>query len=103
MQIYARVGDRATLCEPYNHFMTPHQFFKDTFDLDFRLYADAFIYASLGVLTVDLFKFDEWLHEKFGDYEKAGDSMNTILIKHYGQEVADYIHKLATDFATKAS
>jgi len=81
--------------------MTPHQFFRDTFDLDFRLYADAFIYVTTGVLTLDIFKFDEWLHEKFGDYENEGDSLLSILVKHYGQEVADYVHKLATDFAEK--
>ena len=74
--------------------MTPHEFFHKTFNLNFAKFADPLMFVATGNLMLDPFKFDDWLHEKYGNYEENGLSMQTLLIKHYGQEVADYVQEL---------
>jgi hypothetical protein len=74
--------------------MSPYQFFKETFDLPFNKYLDTLMSAQTGKPMLDIFKFDEWLHEKYGNYEESGHSMLTILIEKYGQEAADRIREL---------
>ena len=77
--------------------MTPldaHRFFRHTFDLRFTEYMDAELFVTLRKPVLDVFKFDDWLHEQHGNYEKEGLSMQTLLIKHYGQDVADKIQQL---------
>ena len=76
--------------------MTVYQFFKDHFNLPFNKYIDVQMSFVLGKPVLDIFKFDEWLHEKYGNYEDSGDSMRTIILKQYGQDVMDKIEMLAT-------
>jgi hypothetical protein len=73
---------------------TGHQLFREKFDLDFRNYLDGMVSFCLGKPVLDLFKFDRWLHEKYGSYESTGHSMQTLLVEKYGQETADQIQKL---------
>ena len=42
--------------------------------------------AITGKPTLDIHKFDKWLHEKYGNYEDTGHFMQTLLAKYYGQE-----------------
>ena len=74
--------------------MTPHQFFKETFGLRFEHYLDGVQSACLGKPILDPFKFDAWLHEKFGNYEETGHTMQTLLIEKYGKETAEHVQKL---------
>ena len=71
--------------------MTLYQLFKEKFGLRFNDYLDVQMSAISGKPTIDPFKFDDWLHEKYGNYEEDGYSMETLLIKQYGQGVADQI------------
>lgn len=36
--------------------------------------------------VLDIQEFDSFLHAKFGDYEKNGFSMETLIEKEYGKE-----------------
>ena len=74
--------------------MTPYELFKEKFDLPFNQYIDAMMSVIMGKPILDPFKFDDWLHEKYGNYEESGHSMYTLLIEHYGQETADQIRGL---------
>lgn len=74
--------------------MTPHQLFREKFNLPFNQYIDIVMSLGLGKPVLDIIKFDDWLHEKYGNYEDAGHSMHTLLIEHYGQEIEEQIQKL---------
>ena len=74
--------------------MTPHEFFHKTFNLNFVKFIDPIMSVVCGKPMLDPFKFDDWLHEKYGNYEEDGLSMQTLLVKHYGQNVADYVCKI---------
>jgi len=45
-------------------------------------------------ICIDILKFDDYPHELYGDYEDGGDSMETIILKHYGKEGLELINKL---------
>jgi hypothetical protein len=48
----------------------------------------------LGVLLFDVLKFDDWLHEKFGDYEDEHKSMKNVVFEHFGENAANLIDAL---------
>lgn len=41
--------------------------------------------------SMDIFALDEWLHERFGDYEDAEKSMNDIILEKFGKEALDFV------------
>lgn len=47
-----------------------------------------------GRPTIDIIKFDEWLHSKHGAYEEQGLSMKTCIEKYYGKEGTEIVEKL---------
>lgn len=47
-----------------------------------------------GRVTIDLYKLDSWLHEKHGNYEESGLSMQELIIREYGEEANEIIKKL---------
>ena len=57
-----------------------------------------FINKNLSILfkkpIIDINKFDDWLHNQYGDYEEQGLSMQDVLTKNYGQSVAVQIKGL---------
>lgn len=40
---------------------------------------------------LDIIKFDEILHDRHGNYENSKQSMNDIVLKHYGSEGVKFI------------
>ena len=73
--------------------MTPYQFFKEQFNLNFKDYIDTTLSVAFGKPILDTYKFDVWLREQYGNFEEEGHSMLTLLKKHYGEEVAAQIQK----------
>jgi hypothetical protein len=71
--------------------MTPYQLFKEQFGLPFNKYIDVSVSSICGKPIIDIFKFDEWLRTRFGNYEESGFTMESLLVKHYGKDVADQI------------
>jgi hypothetical protein len=48
----------------FNHeYITPHQLFREQFNLNFKDYIDPVMSVYLGKPTLDPIKFDVWLHE----------------------------------------
>ena len=74
--------------------MTAHQFFHDTFGLNLGHYLDGMLSTALGKPCLDPFKFDEWLHKKYGRYEETEKSMQSLLIAKYGARVEEQVRKL---------
>ena len=50
---------------------------------------------SVGKVKVDVFAFDDWLHNKHGEYEiDEGLSMKEVISKYYGKSAASFIEKM---------
>jgi hypothetical protein len=75
-------------------YMTAHQFFKETFNLNFNDFIDPIISTFVGEPVIDVIKFDDWLHKEHGNYEERGLSMQDFLTEQYGQEVTNKIKEL---------
>ena len=59
-----------------------------------RDYLDMEYSVLVNGLTIDMFKFDEMLHRKFGMYENDKKSMKDVVIENYGREAANLIEEL---------
>jgi len=69
--------------------------FKEKFNLKFNEYMDPIMSIASGMKPcLDVVKFDDWLHEKYGNYEATGHSMQSLLVEKYGQETADQVQQL---------
>lgn len=53
--------------------------------------------ALLGIFTIDIFKFDDYLHKKFGNYEDENKSMGEILSEKYGKDIYEYVEQMCAD------
>jgi len=45
-------------------------------------------------IRIDLAKFDDWLHEKIGNYEDDGMNMKEAINKNFGYEASFFIEIL---------
>jgi len=43
------------------------------------------------VVTIDIIKFDDWLHEQVGNYEKEGMNMKEVIALKYGKLAATWV------------
>jgi hypothetical protein len=76
-------------------FMEAHKFFHKTLhDIKFSTFIDIPLSIACGKPMLEVCKFDDWLHCKFGEYEKEGMSMKDVLVKNYGAVVAWEIERL---------
>jgi len=76
-------------------FTEAHIFFHKTFhDIKFSTFMDKDLSKLFGKPILDICKFDNWLHNKFGDYENRGMSMQDLLTVNYGSWVANEIKGL---------
>jgi hypothetical protein len=55
---------------------------------------DTALSAAFNKPLLDLIKFDEYLHQLFGDYEADGHSMESIITEHFGVNGASFIRSL---------
>lgn len=68
--------------------------FLRLFGVPFMKYYDGFMTATTGKLWVDVVKFDDYLHERFGQYEDDGKSMCEIITKKFGAEAEKFFLQL---------
>lgn len=68
--------------------------FMSVFGIGFKPFYDGLMSVASKQLCIDIMKFDEWLHEKHGDYEDAGQSMDDCIREHYGDEGAKLINEV---------
>jgi len=62
-------------------------FFKETFQTTINGMLDGMLSWLAGETVLDMFKFDTLLHEKHGNYEEQGLSMEDVLRNNYGETV----------------
>lgn len=60
--------------------------FKGVFGIELKDYCDTLTSCMVGKFIFGIFKFDNYLHDKFGDYESRGLSMEALIKKEYGDE-----------------
>jgi hypothetical protein len=68
--------------------------FQRVFGIGFKPFYDGLMSVASKQLCIDILKFDEWLHEKHGNYEDAGQSMDDCIREHYGDEGARLINEV---------
>jgi len=92
-----QIGDKTRcekLLENREIFRAAYRLFRKTFRLTFQDFMD----MNLSLLTLEpkleIFKFDDWLHSKYGQYENEGLSMFGVLKKNYGEEIALKVKEL---------
>jgi hypothetical protein len=72
-----------------------HKKFREFFPgLYFNEYMDALLSVAYGGPKIDIGKFDDYLHDRHGDYESDGLSMESLLTKEYGGNAARFIREL---------
>jgi hypothetical protein len=69
------------------------KFFHFTFSLNFNAYA-CLLTTTPDRAKLDVVKFDEWLHQQFGEYEDLDKSMKDVLEEAYGHDVMKRVEAL---------
>ena len=76
-------------------FTEAHRLFHKTFHV---IKLGDFMDFELSVVfrkpILDIYKFDDWLHCQFGEYEEKGMSMHDVIVANYGGTVATQIKEL---------
>ena len=49
------------------------------------------------IVTIDLLKFDDWLHDQIGNYEKCGMNMQEAITANYGKDAACWVKLAISD------
>ena len=65
--------------------------FRGYFNVSISQFHDGLMSMISKRLTIDMFKFDDWLHKQHGDYESQGLSMSGIIYRKYGKEAKEFI------------
>jgi len=68
--------------------------FMAVFGIGFKPFYDGLMSVLQKQLCIDIVKFDEWLHEKHGNYEDAGQSMDDCIREHYGEKGVKLINEV---------
>ena len=70
------------------------KYFKAVFKTDITPFYDGQMTVLFGKICINIYKFDDYLHDLYGDYEKNGFCMNYIVLKHYGSHGVELLNKL---------
>ncbi len=62
--------------------------FGRLFELPLGDYYDPVISILSLKVCIDVIKFDERMHQEWGDYEDKGQSLSDCIREHYGDEAA---------------
>lgn len=68
--------------------------FVKYFGVSFKNFHDRVLSYSFGHAVIDVIKFDDWLREKFGEYENEGKSMKNIILEKFGKDALELIKNL---------
>ena len=68
--------------------------FKKYFGVSINSYYDSMMSMVTGKITIDIIRFDDYLHEQFGQYEDDKKSMSDIIKEKYGEEAEAFIKQL---------
>ena len=76
----------------FNEFKKVNEDFKRIFGVTSIGFLDS-VFALGGIFTIDIVKFDDFLHKKYGEYESEGMSMEEVIYKHYDMEGVNLIKR----------
>ncbi len=68
--------------------------FGRLFELPLGDFYDPLISFWESKICIDIIKFDERMHQEWGDYESKGESLSDCIAEHYGQEAVAFLDKL---------
>ena len=68
--------------------------FYAIFGIGFKSFYDGLMSIAMNHLCIDILKFDDWLHERYGDYEDNGQSMDDVVREKYGEKGVRLIEQL---------
>jgi len=68
--------------------------FRGIFGISFKDFYDGLMSVASNHLCIDIIKFDDWLHEKHGNYEDSGQSMEELIREKYGEKGVKLIEDL---------
>ena len=68
--------------------------FQKIFGIPFNDFYDGFMSWVSGHISIDIARFDEYLHDRFGQYENQGLSMQDIILMNYGRKAVDLVEGL---------
>jgi hypothetical protein len=75
-------------------FFAAYELFHKTLRVNFHDFMDVTLSSSFLRPILDMGKFDDWLHDKYGQYEDEGLSMWDVLVKNYGEITALTVKEL---------
>lgn len=78
----------------FHELSTVERKFQKTFGVSFKPFYDGIMSVVSKHLVMDIVKFDDWLHNQFGDYEDKGQSMKDIVLEKYGEDAEKLILSL---------
>ncbi len=64
------------------------QDFQAAFGVSIQPFYDGFATLISKKICIDLFKFDDFLHRQFGDYEDRGLSMYELVYAEFGEQAS---------------
>uniref|UniRef100_A0A6M3K357 Uncharacterized protein n=1 Tax=viral metagenome TaxID=1070528 RepID=A0A6M3K357_9ZZZZ len=67
--------------------------FKKFFDVDDK-FRDDMITTMTKRYSIDIIKFDDWLHKEHGYDEEIHGSMNDFIILRFGEKACSFIESL---------
>lgn len=67
--------------------------FKEITNINLFNYIDT-VLLKMGVFSIDIIAFDDFLHSKYGIYENDGMSMKEFITNKFGKEASDIINKI---------
>lgn len=68
--------------------------FQEFFGVKFKDFWDKSCLLLFKRMMIDIFAFDDYLHELYGDYESEGKSMSDVIVEHYGEDANGLIKEL---------
>ena len=68
--------------------------FQQLFKMSFVDYYDSLVSWVSGKYSIDVVRFDDALHSRFGDYENRGLSMRDLVLEQYGRAALDCLEGL---------
>lgn len=67
--------------------------FKEITNINLFNYIDT-VLLKMGVFSIDIIAFDDFLHSEYGIYENDGMSMKEFITNKFGKEASDIINKI---------
>ncbi|KAA6323095.1 hypothetical protein EZS27_027427 [termite gut metagenome] len=68
--------------------------FKNCFGIPIRAFHDGITTMAFKKVSIDPFRFDDYLHDLYGNYEQEGKTLEDIILEKYGEQALKLIKEL---------